>query len=580
MVWLKEEIASKKILVVGAGGIGCELLKNLILAGFSDLTVIDLDTIDVSNLNRQFLFQKQHVGKSKSLIAKESVLKLTHAGRDVSIDARMCSIFLPEFSVPWIKQFSIILNALDNVSARNHVNRLALAADIPLVESGTAGYSGESSVIKKGLSPCYECSERPRNKTYPGCTIRNTPSEPIHCIVWAKFLFSQLFGEPDDEQEVSPDAADPELANGEAAENKGNIKRINTTVWAEENDWDPKILFNKFFKEDINSLLSMSKLWEKEGRKKPSALDYDEIIGCGDGHATGSKMELRTLKENVAAWHKAVTDAKTRRKRDGHLSWDKDDTDAMMFVAAAANIRCGIFKIEQKTEWKVKEMAGNIIPAIATANAVIAAIVCLQAVKILKNNIKKTKEVSLRVQPASHYILAASTFAERNPTCVVCAEKPTVTIMLDTKKFTLKDLREKICQKKLSMNEPDVEKDGNIILSSDEDDLDEVLLAKTLSEVGVGHGTILTAEDFQQEFKLTIHVEHVEELPEVDGQNELEFRISGQEKAEATISSQAEEVSVGKKRALSEKIGNEPAAKVQKINLDEDEIICTDDIIC
>ncbi len=68
--------------------------------------------------------------------------------------------------------------------------------------------------------------------------------------------------------------------NGEAAENKGNIKRINTTVWAEENDWDPKILFNKFFKEDINSLLSMSKLWEKEGRKKPSALDYDEIVSC------------------------------------------------------------------------------------------------------------------------------------------------------------------------------------------------------------------------------------------------------------------------------------------------------------
>jgi ubiquitin-like 1-activating enzyme E1 B len=75
-----------------------------------------------------------------------------------------------------------------------------------------------------------------------------------------------------------------------------------------------------------------------------------------------------------------------------------------------------------------------IFAAIATANAVIAAIVSLQAVKILKNNIKKTKEVSLRVQPASHYILAASTFAERNSTCVVCAEKPTVTIMLNTKK--------------------------------------------------------------------------------------------------------------------------------------------------
>ena len=97
-------------------------------------------------------------------------------------------------------------------------------------------------------------------------------------------------------------------------------------------------------------------------------------------------MQLRTLKENVAAWHKAVTDVKVtlfflsvtnhsnsisqeRRKRDGHLSWDKDDTDAMMFVAAAANIRCGIFQIEQKTEWKVKEMAGNIIPGIRCLNS-------------------------------------------------------------------------------------------------------------------------------------------------------------------------------------------------------------------
>ena len=65
-------------------------------------------------------------------------------------------------------------------------------------------------------------------------------------------------------------------------------------------------------------------------------------------------------------------------------------------------------------------------------------------------------------------------------------------------KFTLKDFREKVCQKKLSMHEPDVEMDGNIILSSDEDDLDENFLKKTLSEVGVNHGAILTAEDFQQ----------------------------------------------------------------------------------
>lgn len=69
------KVLQARILVVGAGGIGCELLKNLVLTGFSNIEVIDLDTIDTSNLNRQFLFQKPDVGKSKAITAANSVLK-------------------------------------------------------------------------------------------------------------------------------------------------------------------------------------------------------------------------------------------------------------------------------------------------------------------------------------------------------------------------------------------------------------------------------------------------------------------------------------------------------------------------
>ena len=75
----------------------------------------------------------------------------------------------------------------------------------------TGGYKGQVQVIKKGKYECYECNQKKSDvKTYPGCTIRNTPSEPIHCIVWGKHLFNQLFGEPDPDQDVSPDTADPE----------------------------------------------------------------------------------------------------------------------------------------------------------------------------------------------------------------------------------------------------------------------------------------------------------------------------------------------------------------------------------
>jgi ubiquitin-like 1-activating enzyme E1 B len=57
--------------MVGAGGIGCELLKNLVLSGFGEIHIVDLDTIDLSNLNRQFLFRHEHIKKSKALVRIE-----------------------------------------------------------------------------------------------------------------------------------------------------------------------------------------------------------------------------------------------------------------------------------------------------------------------------------------------------------------------------------------------------------------------------------------------------------------------------------------------------------------------------
>ena len=57
------------VLLVGAGGIGCELLKNLVLTGFKDITIVDLDTIDLSNLNRQFLFGHEHIKQPKANVS-------------------------------------------------------------------------------------------------------------------------------------------------------------------------------------------------------------------------------------------------------------------------------------------------------------------------------------------------------------------------------------------------------------------------------------------------------------------------------------------------------------------------------
>lgn len=110
------------------------------------------------------------------------------------------------------------MNALDNMDARRHVNKMCMAANVPLIESGTAGYSGQTQPILKDVTECYDCSSKPVPKGFPVCTIRSTPSTPIHCIVWAKsFLFPQLFGAEENEDSAKEEM-EKAAAQGENGE--------------------------------------------------------------------------------------------------------------------------------------------------------------------------------------------------------------------------------------------------------------------------------------------------------------------------------------------------------------------------
>jgi len=77
---LTDTIQNAKVLMVGAGGIGCELLKNLVLTGFGEIHIVDLDTIDLSNLNRQFLFGYEHIKKSKALVSRPALRRSPKTG--------------------------------------------------------------------------------------------------------------------------------------------------------------------------------------------------------------------------------------------------------------------------------------------------------------------------------------------------------------------------------------------------------------------------------------------------------------------------------------------------------------------
>ncbi|XP_056381440.1 SUMO-activating enzyme subunit 2 [Hyla sarda] len=537
---LAEAVSSCRLLVVGAGGIGCELLKNLLLTGFTNLDVIDLDTIDVSNLNRQFLFQKKHVGRSKAQVAKESVLQFCPGA---SITAYHDSIMNAEYDVEFFRKFTLVMNALDNRAARNHVNRMCLAADVPLIESGTAGYLGQVTVIKKGVTECYECQPKPTQKTFPGCTIRNTPSEPIHCIVWAKYLFNQLFGEEDADQEVSPDTADPEASwepteaaqRANASNEDGDIKRVSTKQWAKSTGYDPVKLFNKLFKDDIRYLLTMDKLWRK--RKPPVPLDWSSLQNSEkDPTEKKNASSLVGLKDqqvlDVAGYTQLFSQSvetlrdQLSKKGDGaELVWDKDDPPAMDFVTAAANIRMYIFSMNMKSRFDIKSMAGNIIPAIATTNAVISGLIVLEGLKILSGNLEQCRTVFLNKQPNPRKkLLVPCVLDPPNPNCYVCASRPEVTVKLNVHKVTVQTLQDKIIKEKFGMVAPDVQIEdgkGTILISSEEGET-EANNNRNLSDFGIRNGTRLQADDFLQDYTLLINV-----LQSKDLEKDVEFEVVG-----------------------------------------------------
>ena len=218
--------------------------------------------IDVSNLKRQFLFQKQHVGKSKSSVARDSALRFAPS---CNIVAHHDSIMKAEYGVMrvnFFSQFALCLNALDNRAARTHVHRMCLATNIPLVESGSAGYLGQVTVIKKGTTECYECQPKALNRTRrPSLAAPSATLPASRYTVWAKHLFNQLFGEEDPDQDMSPDTEDPEAAGDQAGEavaareaNEGGVERRRycTRQWAGESGYNTQKLFQKFFNDDIN----------------------------------------------------------------------------------------------------------------------------------------------------------------------------------------------------------------------------------------------------------------------------------------------------------------------------------------
>ncbi|KAG2777172.1 SUMO-activating enzyme subunit 2 [Phytophthora cactorum] len=554
---LRNKVQSARILVVGAGGIGCELLKNLVLSGFVDIELIDLDTIDVSNLNRQFLFRSHHVGKSKALVAKEIATSFNPRAK---ITAHHGNIKNSQFGLEYFQQFALVLNALDNVDARKHVNRLCLATNTPLIESGTTGYLGQVSVIKKGETACYECTPKVTQKQYPICTIRSTPEKMVHCIVWAKECYKLLFGNMKDSM----------LWEDPTNEDKSAFMDLCTRVPDLNFDDVTKLqeyscgVFRGLFDYEIRKRLEMKTYMA--AAKCPQPLVLEEIVGSNIVQAINlNDAAVKKQTDNGKVWNDrdvwSVSECVTRfvscivrilsseqsRANLGSYEFDKDDATAMEFVTAAANLRASVFSISMESLYSCKGIAGNIIPAIATTNAIVAGLQVLEAFRILQAA-KPVGEACKytdcnRSWNARGELLQPSALEKPNPQCYVCS-KHTVEVAVDTNRMFLRDLVEKVLKKKLGVNEPTISIGANTIYEEGEDA--EMSLAVNLEKKlvdlpgkGIHHETTVSIEDFSQDFRCNIRVLHRDE--EEFGGDATELFALGGDIAELAADLKAEE---------------------------------------
>lgn len=208
----QEALGNMSLFVVGAGALGCEFLKCLALTGAccgpkGKVTVTDMDRIEISNLNRQFLFRQADVGQPKSQVSAKAAKVMNPALNVTAMEVRVGGDTEDTFDDVFWDGLDGVINALDNIQARMYVDSRCVWFAKPLLESGTLGTKANVQVILPNLTQSYGDSQDPPEESIPLCTLKHFPNAIEHTIEWARDSFEQLFCETP--QEMNTFLTDP-----------------------------------------------------------------------------------------------------------------------------------------------------------------------------------------------------------------------------------------------------------------------------------------------------------------------------------------------------------------------------------
>lgn len=436
----KTNIETKNWLMVGCGAIGCEMLKNLAKLNMSadggNIYVTDPDHIEQSNLSRQFLFRNQHIGKSKSKTAAESILMMNSNVNINAMEDKMSSDNQHLIDAMAPNLFGVI-NALDNVEARRYMDEQCFRYGLPLFESGTQGMKGNTQPVIPFVTETYSnSSDPPQEKSFPVCTIKNFPNQPHHTIHWAMDYFEQFQRGPKNANSFATkkNAFFETLSSYDCSVAKEDVYKYfvkyQPKSWRDCARWASD-MFLELYRDQIIQLLhnfprdsvtSEGELFWSKGKRCPTEMEYDltnrlvtdflvatthllaQTMGFEDNFETDDLVaELTTYQpyeftvdtDKKIASNDSELEHESESKTDYvipddvptsslvPLVFEKDDDTNwhIAFITAASNLRSFNYGIPASSFDETKGIAGKIVPAVATTTSIVSGLITIELMK-------------------------------------------------------------------------------------------------------------------------------------------------------------------------------------------------------
>ncbi len=163
----QEKLTTSKVLVIGAGGLGCPVLQYLAAAGVGTIGIVDFDNVEISNLHRQILYGDNSIGKNKAWAAKEWLQNLNPT---ININAYPQKL-TPKNALSLFSEYDIIVDGTDNFSTRYLINDACVITNKPLVYGAIFKFEGQVSVFNYNNGPTYRClfPSPPKEGSIPNC---------------------------------------------------------------------------------------------------------------------------------------------------------------------------------------------------------------------------------------------------------------------------------------------------------------------------------------------------------------------------------------------------------------------------